>query len=202
MNLAIAKKIPGHPDQPPLTGIARELFVKHGFLKITMDDIASCAGISKKTIYRDFDNKDQLVNTCIAEEIDQTHLHIAIVLASDIGYAEKWDYSIRLITRRSHEAAPVFYRDILSRPEQIQFFNKKKDQASDLILNGFAYCKNRQQLAIILNSFLTLLFISVSGQPGGADRRAFMQTIVPFYSQAYELFEQPGVWDKNQQLLN
>ena len=40
---------------------ATDLFLTLGFKSVTMDDIASDMGISKKTIYQHFSNKDQLV---------------------------------------------------------------------------------------------------------------------------------------------
>ena len=46
-----------------------ELFLNFGFKSITMDDIASKMGISKKTIYRYFKNKEELVSNSV------TYLH-------------------------------------------------------------------------------------------------------------------------------
>lgn len=40
---------------------AAELFLTYGFKSITMDDISSHLGISKKTIYQHFENKTILV---------------------------------------------------------------------------------------------------------------------------------------------
>lgn len=40
---------------------ATEMFLKYGFKSVTMDDIASEMGISKKTIYQHFCNKNDLV---------------------------------------------------------------------------------------------------------------------------------------------
>ena len=40
---------------------ATEMFLTLGFKSVTMDDIASEMGISKKTIYQHFSNKDSLV---------------------------------------------------------------------------------------------------------------------------------------------
>ena len=40
---------------------ATELFLNYGFKSVTMDDIASALGISKKTIYQHYDNKTKLV---------------------------------------------------------------------------------------------------------------------------------------------
>lgn len=43
-----------------------ELFSQYGFKSITMDDIARRAGISKKTLYQHFANKQEVVNESVA----------------------------------------------------------------------------------------------------------------------------------------
>ncbi len=40
---------------------ARDLFISRGFSKVTMDELAENLGVSKKTLYRHFDTKDDLV---------------------------------------------------------------------------------------------------------------------------------------------
>ncbi|MCJ0742207.1 TetR/AcrR family transcriptional regulator [Pedobacter montanisoli] len=45
------------------------LFCQFGFKSVTMDDIAKHLGISKKTIYQHFKDKDELVNTLMTEKI-------------------------------------------------------------------------------------------------------------------------------------
>ena len=44
---------------------AVELFTQYGFKTITMDDIARRAGISKKTLYQHFANKDEVVKETV-----------------------------------------------------------------------------------------------------------------------------------------
>ncbi|MBK6984973.1 MAG: helix-turn-helix transcriptional regulator [Bacteroidetes bacterium] len=45
-----------------------ELFFKYGIKRVTMDDIAKELGMSKKTIYQFYKEKDDLVNQlCIVE---------------------------------------------------------------------------------------------------------------------------------------
>ncbi len=43
--------------------ISNDLFLTLGFKSVTMDEIASKLGVSKKTIYKYFDNKTELINT-------------------------------------------------------------------------------------------------------------------------------------------
>ncbi|HXC06919.1 MAG TPA: TetR/AcrR family transcriptional regulator, partial [Bacteroidia bacterium] len=50
------------PKERILKG-AEELFFRYGIKSVTMDDIARHLGISKKTIYQSFGDKDEVVNT-------------------------------------------------------------------------------------------------------------------------------------------
>lgn len=49
---------------------ATELFLNLGFKSVTMDDLAHEMGISKKTIYSHFQNKNQLVEACTLHVFD------------------------------------------------------------------------------------------------------------------------------------
>jgi len=55
---------------------ATEMFLTHGFKSVTMDEIASKMGISKKTIYHHFENKNDLV--------EATTLHLFETISSGI----------------------------------------------------------------------------------------------------------------------
>ncbi|RZL46861.1 MAG: TetR/AcrR family transcriptional regulator [Pedobacter sp.] len=48
---------------------ADKLFCQYGFKSVTMDDIAKHLGMSKKTIYQHFSDKDELVNILIEEKL-------------------------------------------------------------------------------------------------------------------------------------
>lgn len=48
---------------------ARELFFRYGVKSVTMDDIASDLGISKKTIYQHFEDKDDIVHQMMQIEM-------------------------------------------------------------------------------------------------------------------------------------
>ncbi len=49
---------------------ADRLFCQYGFKSVTMDDIARHLGMSKKTIYQNFSDKNELVNLLIKEKLD------------------------------------------------------------------------------------------------------------------------------------
>ena len=48
---------------------ARELFMRYGFRSVTMDEIAGQLGVSKKTLYQFFEDKDALVEAVMQAEM-------------------------------------------------------------------------------------------------------------------------------------
>jgi AcrR family transcriptional regulator len=55
-----------------LIDIAIELFINHGIISVTMDELASTAGMSKKTVYQYFANKGILVEAVVDQLIGQS----------------------------------------------------------------------------------------------------------------------------------
>lgn len=55
---------------------ADELFCRFGIKNVTMDDIARHLGMSKKTIYQYFEDKNKLVVQMVESDIEEHHQHI------------------------------------------------------------------------------------------------------------------------------
>jgi len=56
--------------QERIVSKARELFMRYGIRSVSMDDVANQLGISKKTIYQFYTDKDTLVEDVIEIELD------------------------------------------------------------------------------------------------------------------------------------
>lgn len=54
-----------------ITNKARELFFRYGLKSVTMDDIATNLGVSKKTIYQYYTDKDSIVEAVMLFEIQR-----------------------------------------------------------------------------------------------------------------------------------
>jgi len=52
---------------------ARDQFFSHGFTKVTVDEIATRIGMSKKTIYKFYPSKDDLVRAVIDSTLSEVH---------------------------------------------------------------------------------------------------------------------------------
>lgn len=60
-------------ERAKILGYATEIFLREGFYKTSMDEIAARLHMSKKTIYKNFPSKEDLV-----KEVMRTHLHFTI----------------------------------------------------------------------------------------------------------------------------
>ncbi|GAA1710639.1 TetR/AcrR family transcriptional regulator [Kribbella yunnanensis] len=68
-----------------IRGAATEVFLQHGYLGASMDEVAAKAGVSKQTVYKQFENKERL----FAEIVLGTNDELAVNLAK--AYAETLD---------------------------------------------------------------------------------------------------------------
>ncbi|HSZ24963.1 MAG TPA: helix-turn-helix domain-containing protein, partial [Cytophagaceae bacterium] len=48
---------------------ALEMFMRYGIKSITMDDISRSLGVSKKTIYQYFIDKEALIGSCVEDNV-------------------------------------------------------------------------------------------------------------------------------------
>jgi AcrR family transcriptional regulator len=62
---------------------ARELFSQFGLKKVTIDDIAKEARVSKATIYRRYKNKQQIFNDVVNFEVDQLLTAISLAVEQE-----------------------------------------------------------------------------------------------------------------------
>ncbi len=67
---------------------ARDLFQKYGYKKVSMDEIAKTSGVTKKTIYTYFKDKDSMFLYFIEEELQKMKRKIEKKNNSDLPFIE------------------------------------------------------------------------------------------------------------------
>ena len=67
---------------------AKNLFTNYGFKKVSMDEIASEAGVTKKTVYNYFSSKEELLKYCIKEELQNMRKIIENVESKKLDFME------------------------------------------------------------------------------------------------------------------
>jgi len=92
---------------------SRSLFLMRGVSSLTMEEIASLQGISKKTLYRYFPNKDALASAAIEEKIAEVAGRIGEIGGrKDLSFLEKIGEILRAVSRQMAELGEGLVRDL------------------------------------------------------------------------------------------
>lgn len=109
----------------------REQFFKSGFTRVTMDEIASGLGMSKKTLYRFFPGKDELLREVVKLNMREIERGIdAIVQDESRRFVEKLKELMTFLAMRLAKIGPLFMQDLQrNAPEiwkEIEAFRRQK----------------------------------------------------------------------------
>ncbi|NOX17707.1 MAG: TetR/AcrR family transcriptional regulator [Chlorobi bacterium] len=115
-------------------------FAREGFYRTTMDELAKDMKISKKTIYKYFSSKNELLETVLENIISHISKRVKEIALSDLNSAEKLYMLSEFITSRINDISEKWLKDLQSyKPElweKIEKFRRKTIMKNlDLIVN-------------------------------------------------------------------
>ena len=113
---------------------ARELFCTYGYKKVTMDEIAKRSGVTKKTIYSYFKDKNDLIKYFVYEEIDKMKEIVSNVEKKDLSTVDR--------------ANEIIY-SLLEYRKQEKLLKKFSEEAKELPLGIATECEEILNKAIV-----------------------------------------------------
>jgi len=116
--------------------IAMAQFARFGVRTITMEDLARQAGISKKTIYQEFEDKKDLVKAVFAAILDQDQKRLAFILEQGDGVIEHLVQTSKMMRERLTSINPLVILEVQKYfPEAWNLFESFKQETiqQDLI---------------------------------------------------------------------
>lgn len=131
---------------------ATDMFLTHGFKSVTMDDIASEMGISKKTIYQHFSNKDTLVKATTSNLFEKISCGIDDIILADKNPIEELfaikDFVMKNL--KDESASPIYqlqkYYPKVHKSLMIKQFNKMGSCVIDNLEKGIQLGLFRKEL--------------------------------------------------------
>ncbi len=124
--------------QEKILKVSLELFFKYGIKRVTMDDIAKELGMSKKTIYQFYKEKDDLVNQLCENEMLKQEVQFDEIRS----LAKDPIHEIMLISIKIREMMqninPIFFLDLQKfYPKAFEQFQKFKEDCAfkDILRN-------------------------------------------------------------------
>ena len=96
---------------------AKELFWKHGFKRVTIEEICQKANVSKMTFYRHFDNKLAIAKAVFDMVAGDAVVAFKELMRRDISPSEKIQGMINMKLEGTHEISKEFLEDFYGNPE-------------------------------------------------------------------------------------
>lgn len=108
--------------------VATEQFARFGVRSITMEDLARQVGISKKTIYQEFENKKDLVKAVFARILEEDRQHLAFIAEQGDRVIEHLVLTSKMMRERLTSINPLVILEVQKYfPEAWKLFESFKE---------------------------------------------------------------------------
>ncbi len=117
---------------------AKELFLKHGFKKVTIDEICKKAHVSRKTYYTFYENKAALVLFIIAGIAEESTRKYKAILDGPGSFTEKLEQSLELKYEFSKSITMEFVADFFDpgAADILEYWMRVMQESMNLVM-GF-----------------------------------------------------------------
>lgn len=120
-----------------IVNTAMQMFSKRGIRGITMDDIAASLGISKRTLYEVFADKESLLEACIRKKHREDEAYGLAVQASARNVLEVVLKCYQRSVEIYHATSRRFFEDIKKYPKVYEMIRNLQDHDSEAFINFF-----------------------------------------------------------------
>lgn len=116
---------------------ATQAFTTKGIKSITMDDIAAALGISKRTLYEVFSDKETLLTECILKIQEDRDEYVRDVLEHSRNVLEVILAMFQKSIEALHRTNKRFFEDIKKYPKAYDMLRERQDSDSDSTIAFF-----------------------------------------------------------------
>ena len=148
-----------------ILALASERFFREGFSRVSVDELASGLAVSKKTIYKYFDSKDDLVGQVMHRQMSSVRNKVVTIIESDRNFIDKLDALMTTIGVEISKFSTPFQRDLQRQtPElwqRVSEFRRKAifENLSRLLIQGVqeGYVRSSVNTRVCLLAYLGVI---------------------------------------------
>jgi AcrR family transcriptional regulator len=150
-----------NPKKQQIINTARDLFWKHGFRRVSIEEVCREANVSKMTFYKHFKNKDELVKYIISMITEAAMKKYRNIMDSDIPFNMKVEKSIQLKMESADEMSREFFDDFHknANPELREYLNNLVHNNLQLILNDYVEAQKKGDVRQDIDPRFILYFL-------------------------------------------
>ena len=160
---------------------AQKLFTRNGIKSVSMDDIAADMAISKKTLYKWFENKDQIVHAAMTRHLEGTQLDCNTMIQGSTSAIDELFQMLEWVKQEFSNVHPSIFYDLQKfHPTTWQLWQAHKTefiltQIIENLRRGIAEGLFRADLDVEVIARLRLAQIEMQFDPEIYPYRAFAQ---------------------------
>jgi AcrR family transcriptional regulator len=140
---------------------ALELFDKHGPSKVSIDEIANHANVSKVTIYKYFDSKNGLYREIIKMIFDEHIKEVQRVIGDDLPFFQKLKIIIATKSNSLYYMKGEFLQELIKSDREIEDYIEKnyKNKIKELMFTFYDQGKREGYIDKNLSNEIIYLYI-------------------------------------------
>jgi len=127
---------------------ARNLFMRYGIKRVTVEEICKTAGVSKMTFYKHFKNKLDLALFILNREVEEGINRYKRIMDQDVSYSEKAKEIIRMKLESSEDVSQEMLKDLMSSqiPEVADLMSKITRENLQLFLDDMIAAQKKGEI--------------------------------------------------------
>lgn len=138
--------VPKKKKQIIATG--KELFWKHGFKRVTIEEISAAANVSKMTYYKYFSNKMELVKAIMEQLMNDTLSRYKAIMNSDVPFTEKIEMQLQMKMEGTADVSSEFLDDLLihGEPEMMEYMSNMQQQMLGIVHKDYLAAQEKGEI--------------------------------------------------------
>lgn len=136
-----------------------QLFNQFGIKKVSIQEIAEQAGVSKMTFYRAFENKEDFLLQLVKYRPEFGSQDFENFIESDSSFMEKMEKIIEMKKKSLEATSTIFIQEIVTMASLAQYFRELKVRMHAKFMNAIEMAKEKGEISAKFDSRIILFLI-------------------------------------------
>ncbi len=148
--------------QKQIFDIGKSLFWKHGTSRVSVEEICREAGVSKKTYYKYFSNKNDLIRFILQHVTDEAIEKYRSIMDSDMAFEEKIREQIKQKLEGTKDISKEFLDDIYKKgdPEILSFIGETSQKTMKMVMDDYVEAQKKGDIRQDVSPKFLLYFMN------------------------------------------